>query len=244
MENKDRSELEVKRGEYADRLMKQALLDICAEEGGRMETNVRTDAPADIRAEKRARTLMRRMRAYSALRSVCRFVPRAAAAAAALILISGALITGALAVSPGVRVYVTNFIFSIEGSEVRMIAQRGDAGIEVPEGWTGEYFPSYIPEGFVMSGLSDLPSSQQVIYKNDDGMIIILEEAKDAIRFKVDPGEYTVDNVYINGELMERILSDKGMTYMWSYGGRGFCLRYSGDNAAAREIVRSVTRIK
>lgn len=240
------------RGECGDSLLRLALMELYAEEA---ESAAACADDGAMLPDKMSRMLSERIRIRRAVEGICHAVPRAIGIAAAMIVISCAFVTGALAVSKTARDYLKNYIFSIDGNQVQLVASDNGSGfdapgvfsddalVRIPGEWKGDYYPSYIPDGFELLGLTDGDSSRYVLYTNECGESFEFEESENTIRFLVDTEEIDIDTADIDGMEIKRIQNKAEVMYLWSYGGKALCLRYDGDNDLAFEIVRSVRKI-
>ncbi|NLD59794.1 MAG: hypothetical protein GX647_09095 [Clostridiales bacterium] len=80
-------------------------------------------------------------------RFLSKALPRAARIAAAVICVFYLGLTVAYAAIPAVRHRVFQLLIRFEETHAQISLEPGDA-FEVPEAWTGEYFPTYVPSGF------------------------------------------------------------------------------------------------
>ena len=90
----------------------------------------------------------KRQRRRSAIR---RAMPRVALIASCLILVLTIALPIAIASSPVLRSRVMRLLVEVDDVQGKArfeFSADPDAAFDVPEGWTGEYFPSYIPDGF------------------------------------------------------------------------------------------------
>ena len=111
------------------------------------------------------RRLNRRLRRRSLRRFAVRTLPKAGRAAACLILVFYIGLTVAVATVQSVRVDLMRFFVRIDGGQASFGFETSDDHLDVPSGWNGYYYPSYIPDGYVLTGVFD----DSVVYQNPAG---------------------------------------------------------------------------
>lgn len=87
------------------------------------------------------------------IQMVRRIIPKVVQAAACLILVLGVAVPVALATSATFRSSVMQLLIQFDNDEGVVnfsFIEDKEAAFYVPEGYTGEYYPSYIPDGFVV----------------------------------------------------------------------------------------------
>ena len=104
-------------------------------------------------------------------------MPRMALVASCLILVLTIALPIAIASSPVLRSRVMRLLVEVDeeqGYARFEFVEAPDAAFDVPEGWLGEYFPSYIPDGFTVWYMDDNVAS--VEYRSADGSQFFIGE--------------------------------------------------------------------
>ena len=130
--------------EETQRLLDEPEAELSAEEE-RLADGILAQAFQKAEEREKAR---KRVRRNAAIR---RAIPRLALIASCLILVLTIAVPIAIASSPVLRSRVMRLIVQMDEEQGKarfVFVADPDAAFDVPEGWTGEYFPSYIPDGF------------------------------------------------------------------------------------------------
>lgn len=117
------------------------------------------------------RTLKRRSRAAR----VREGLSAAMKIAAVIVLIVSFSFGTALAVSPELREIVIEYLTYVTDSYVEVGAEKNEAALQVPDGWLGDYFPTYVPTGYELVDCRAASNYSKIIYKNALGAEIILK---------------------------------------------------------------------
>ncbi len=182
-------------------------------------------AKALAASEKRSRLENRKRRAKTAKK----FLVRAAEVAACIILIIGIAMPIAIAHSPAFRAKVMQLIMELDaekGEAYFSFAEDGQASFPVPESWTGQYYPSYIPQGFEVYEFD--PFFQMIQYQRDEEQILyFIENTEDSDMLAGLDGS-TIEPITINGYpgyIIDGVTSDgitHTVTIVWQYETRWF----------------------
>ena len=109
------------------------------------------------------------------------------------------------------------------------------SGASAPEGWTGKYYPKYIPEGYNMYDVID----DTVNYVNGYKSIYFSEYDENAdVGF--DLSEYELLYSQVNGVRAYVGAGDVTTIVIWDYGDRGFVLEGWENVKDMLEVARSV----
>ena len=113
------------------------------------------------------------------------------------------------------------------------------SGASAPEGWTGKYYPKYIPEGYNMYDVID----DTVNYVNGYKSIYFSEYDENAdIGF--DLSEYELLYSQVNGVRAYVGAGDVTTIVIWDYGDRGFVLEGWENVKDMLEVARSVAIVE
>ncbi len=186
------------------------------------------------------RRLNRRLRRRGLRRFAARTLPKAGKAAACLILIFYIGLTVAVATVESVRVDLMQFFVRIDGGRASFGFEASDGHLDVPSGWNGYYYPSYIPDGYVLTGVFD----DSVVYQNRAGIELRFCDSDPDTRWTVDTENAEIESVTINGR--PAVLIRKGMwtTIVWSIDSRCLIVDCAGTKDAALTIAKSVVMIR
>ena len=164
-------------------------------------------------------------------------------AAACLVLLLGIAIPVAFATVPSFRSAVMKLIIQYDETEqlVNLSFEKDETSeFEVPAQWIGEYFPSYIPEGFVMTEIYDFPAS--VTYVSEDGGEISFFELDENTAAGVGTEGAEVSYIDLIGTSALKLADDKGMSLTWSNDERWFML--DADGISEDEVNRIAVSVK
>lgn len=194
-------------------------------------------APSALAAIRRS---LRRDRARHALTKT---LPRVGRVAAALLLVFYIGLSTAVATVESVRISFAKFIMNI-GSEY---AELGfdDTSVEyaeVPAEWPGSYYPSYIPEGFVLRETDR--NLWEVEFSDAVGNRLSFSELGPDTYTNIDTEDSELEFIELHGA--QALVAEKaGRTFVtWSVDNRYFIVRLEGPRQEAIEIARSVRMIK
>ncbi len=112
----------------------------------------------------------------------------------------------------------------------------------VPADWKGTYYPTYIPEGFEISYISD--ASGYVTYQNAVQKTLIFEELEGVAGDGLDMEGSDETEILLNGQLA--ILSEGAgdASIFWTVEDRYFLLTFQGETDEAIRIAESVRKIR
>lgn len=212
------------------------------EKADRKEEQIHPDIAYQMFLDKLERET-RKERKKKKIQEARKVISRLALIGACIVIVIGIAVPIAIANVETVRVHVMELLISIqeEYTEVSMVENEA-AAFDVPSAWQGEYYPSYIPEGFALTRINNTGST---VYFTDEG-------GDRRIRF----GEYTSD-VYANIDSEDAELTyvtigaaealvvekENTITVVWSLNNKYFVLRVDGSKEEALRIAQSVYKI-
>lgn len=109
--------------------------------------------------------------------------------------------------------------------------------IEVPQDWEGDFYPTYIPEGFAFCSIS----SMGVCYMNDEGSVLVFDENLYGGQVKIDTEAAELSAAHINGSEAMIVEKDGIVTVIWSANNRCFVIELQGAKEEALRVATSVT---
>jgi len=241
------------RAEYQKVLISQAMREIRNEEAD----SLLECSPDDQRylefleanREKRMEKMMRRLRWISLKKQLFTLVPRTMRFAVAALGILCIGLTTAFASSETFRVRVFS-MFAEDHGQYTAIGLREDEqkAFDVPNGWEGMYYPSYIPAEFEIESVDSSFGREFSVYmrdKNNSDVRLIFEEMSENNEMNVDTENAKVYYTEIHGNTA--LVSVKtGVTIVtWNEQNRMFSVIIDGEaEKDALKVAKSVTRIK
>ena len=241
------------RAEYQKVLISKAMREIRDEEADSLLEN----SPEDQRylefletsREKRMKKMMRRLRWISLKKQFFTVAPRTMRFAVAALGILCIGLTTAFASSETFRVRVFS-MFAEDHGQYTAIGLREDEqnAFDVPNGWEGMYYPSYIPAEFEIESVDSSFGREFSVYmrnKNNSDVRLIFEEMSENSEMNVDTENAKVYYTEIHGNTA--LVSVKtGVTIVtWNEQNRMFSVIIDGEaEKDALKVAKSVTRIK
>ena len=122
---------------------------------------------------------------------------------------------------------------------LKLIEDEG-ASWDVPAEWRGEYYPSYISEGYVLTEID--PMVNKVIYNNTSGDILSFGEYSEDEEISLDSENATISYATVNGN-NTLIIEKDDTTITWSNGEKYFIVRSKLSRNETLKISASVRRI-
>lgn len=241
------------RAEYQKVLISKAMREIRDEEAD----SLLESSPEDQRylefletsREKRMKKMMRRLRWISLKKQFFTVAPRTMRFAVAALGILCIGLTTAFASSETFRVRVFS-MFAEDHGQYTAIGLREDEqkAFDVPNGWEGMYYPSYIPAEFEVESVDSSFGREFSVYmrdKNNSDVRLIFEEMSENNEMNVDTENAKVYYTEIHGNTA--LVSVKtGVTIVtWNEQNRMFSVIIDGEaEKDALKVAKSVTRIK
>ncbi len=153
-------------------------------------------------------------------------------------------LTTVFAVTPSFQIAVRDLL-------IRVTDQYAEIGIKdnrtmiVPQGWTGEYFPSYIPKGFRLQQKSENAMAFSFVeYKDATGKFIIYFEAQEGSRSNIDTEGARITTTTVHDHEAMVVEKENRITVSWVEDERYFVIMFDGEMSEAISIARSVQRVR
>ena len=150
-----------------------------------------------------------------------RWIPRMIEVAACLALVFAIAMPVAIANSAEFRSRVLRLLFEVDEEQGGMyfrFTEDPDAAFDVPEEWTGNYFPAYIPDGFSFWKMN--PYMQAAEYRNEKGNQIFFNEFTEDTSGLAGTENSEITYIELNGSMAQVIDGyDDGMhtvTITWA----------------------------
>jgi len=171
-----------------------------------------------------------------------RVLPRIVNVAACIILILGIAAPFAVAHVDAIRVRVMELLIDIQDDHTELsFKEDEEKEFYVPAEWTGLCYPSYIPDGFVLTEMGKL--NCYVVYKDENGRKINFSEYAEADSVSINSENAELSYPVINGMdvfLIERPLS---VIATWATEERFYVLTVNVPKEEAIAIIEGVRRI-
>lgn len=165
--------------------------------------------------------------------------------ATALLLAFAVSLGTAMAVSGEVRVEVMRLLYRVtpKYTEISM-AEDEDAAFFVPADWTGSYYPSYIPEGYVFHSVDGEDVIRAAVYTSIDDKIMYFDENNITVEGNIDTEGYDIKEIEVNGHTALLAFKEGKSKVIWQTENRMLVLTITEDAKTALKIAQSVRRIK
>ena len=239
------------RAEYQKVLISKAMREIRDEEAD----SLLECSPEDQRylefleanREKRMEKMMRRLRWISLKKQFFTVVPRTMRFAVAALGILCIGLTTAFASSETFRVRVFS-MFAEDRGQYTAIGLREDEqkAFDVPNGWEGMYYPTYIPDGFEVINVENL--SEQIFlisFENKNNEYLTFEEMTEDAESNIDTENARVYYTEIHGNTALVSVKADLTIVSWNEQNRILSVVFDGEmEEDALKVAKSVTRIK
>lgn len=239
------------RAEYQKVLISKAMREIRDEEAD----SLLECSPEDQRylefleanREKRMEKMMRRLRWISLKKQLFTVVPRTMRFAVAALGILCIGLTTAFASSETFRVRVFS-MFAEDHGQYTAIGLREDEqnAFDVPNGWEGMYYPTYIPDGFEVINVENL--SEQIFlisFENKNNEYLTFEEMTEDAESNIDTENAQVYYTEIHGNTALVSVKADLTIVSWKEQNRILSVVFDGEvEEDALKVAKSVTRIK
>lgn len=180
-----------------------------------------------------------------ALRLAKAALPRLGKALAVLLIIFAIGMPAAIATVQPVRARVMELIFEIERQYTRVsLQEKPGSGVEVPAEWGGEYYPSYIPEGYEVDEVVDLLGIQDILFISQVGGRFSFSELGADSGSNIDTENASIKYIMIKGNPGLLAVKEGKSVVSWADFDRYFVVSGNLSGEEAMQIADSVVRIK
>ncbi|NLO85690.1 MAG: DUF4367 domain-containing protein [Clostridiales bacterium] len=240
--------------DYEELLLRMAFARIQEEKTAKLEDEIalQQDTPSAMDDElasmrpKVLRTISNAILQANVKTFATRTLPKAARLAAACLLIFFIGLTTAIATIPSVRVKVLELVYSMEKEYTQITLQEAsEALFDVPAEWQGAYYPSQIPEIFLLENIDTGPGVFSAEYRDSTRtkVLVFSEQGEDSVA-RVDTVNADVEYTFIHGSLALVSQKSEKTTIVWQEFDQYFILTYPGEKSDAIEMAESVYRVK
>ena len=186
------------------------------------------------------RRIDRQLRKRQARRFARKTLPRFGKIAACLLLTFYVGLTVAVAAVQSVRVELLQFILSIEEKYTSFGFESTEEYIEVPSEWNGYYYPSYVPEGFVIGRIF----SDEIEYEGPHQETLVFSEHGIDTRGTIDTEDAILNTMLIHGRPAMIVEKDIWTTIIWNVGNHCLIVEFTGEKEEAIKFAESVVMIR
>ncbi len=166
-------------------------------------------------------------------------------AVASVILIINIGLTIAVAASNEVRVRVINFLTEINESYMSM--GFGETGEEttIPVDWSENYFPSSIPEGYVIKQYAPHEGSSHIVYENPEGYELSISVYGTDVTCNINVEQASISYAFVHDVTATVLHQSYGMIdIIWATGDHYFIVSSNEDYETALSVASSMALIK
>ena len=108
----------------------------------------------------------------------------------------------------------------------------------MPSGWQGDYYPTYIPDGYEVSYIGRY--SATVEFSNTEGNVLTFNECSESDQFNIDSENALMSYELINGQQVFVIDRTTSATVAWSNGSKLFIVTGHISTEELLKIAESV----
>ena len=238
--------------EYEDSLFKLIMHDVAEKEGQLFleeKEKLKNDPeflPSQAAVQKFSQQLdtqLKKPQAYDRRRRIWQALNRAAVAMLIVIVIFFTTV----ATVEAVRVRVLNFLMDIQKQYTSFQLKESSSGSEGSStivDWRGAYVPTYIPDGYEVSAVSDGKLLKTIEFKNPQGSLITYTELSEGTKPALDTEDASFfEAVSVNGHEGTLVLKDPLVTIIWAMQDRMFMIRGEMEKDMAVKMAEGVKSI-
>ena len=116
-----------------------------------------------------------------------------------------------------------------------------ELAFNVPEGWSGEYYMTYIPEGFEIYDLVEFAAI--IEYRNEEGRMLIFSDYTSGTSASTDIENADTWYTTVQGKKAYVISKNGRCTIVWAIDDRFFRVNFDGSYEETLKIAESVRKI-
>lgn len=187
------------------------------------------------------RRLQRKQRNKKALQTARKTMRFAAA-----VFLAGCIGLGtAMAISSEVRVTVMKLLYKItpQYTEIQLIPDE-TASFNVPADWTGEYYPSYVPDDYEFHSIQVMESIRTACYTSGEDKALIFHENDEDVKSNIDTEGYEVKTIELNGQTALLAVKEGRSVVIWQAEKKFLYLTIPENEEIALKVAKGVKRIK
>jgi len=171
-----------------------------------------------------------------------KIVPRIINVAACIVLMLGITVPYAIANVEAIRVRVMQMLIDYQEGHIDVsLIEDEDASFDVPAGYLGEYFPSYLPEGCEIVSVSSLCAA--VDFRTASGGGMYFDENDEGAATSYNTSNAIISATSINGNMATIIDKGNSVSIIWSNGIYYFNILGAPNVEEAIKMAESVRKI-
>ncbi|TEB11196.1 DUF4367 domain-containing protein [Pelotomaculum propionicicum] len=238
--------------EYEDSLFKLVMHDAAEKEGQLFleeKEKLKNDPeflPSKEATQKFSQQLdaqLKKSKAYARRRRIWQALNIAAVAMLIMLVILGTTV----ATVEAVRVRVLNFLMDIQQEYTSFQlkdSSSGSEGSSTTIDWHKAYVPTYIPDGYEVSAISNSEPLKRIEFKNPQGVLITYMELSEGNKPALDTENASAfEPVSINGHEGSLIVKNSLVTVIWAMNDRMFMIRGQMEKDTAVKMAEGVKYI-
>lgn len=197
------------------------------------------------RMEPRILLMMRKLQRKQKNKDLIQYTRKVMRFAAAVFLVACISLGTAMAVSSEVRVTVMKLLYNItpQYTEIQLVPDES-ASFNVPADWTGDYYPSYIPNDYEFHSLQVIGSIRTTYYTSGKDKALIFHENDEGVESNIDTEGYEVKTIELN-DRVALLATKKGRSVViWQAEKRFLYLTIPENEEIALKVAKGVRRIK
>lgn len=170
-------------------------------------------------------------------------VKKYASRAAAVLL--GLILTSAI-VTMSVEAFRVRFLnLFIESSEDhnRIDYIESEVSLELPEGWNGVYYPTYLPEGYNLLDAQASEHTKMVMFIDPDNELLIFTQNSNDMGMNIDSEKSDIEMVPINDNDGYLTNKDGMITISWTENGTVLTLEGTEEISAMIKIAEKIKKV-
>ncbi len=149
--------------------------------------------------------------------------------AALIVLYFNLSLTVAVASSSTFRSYLSQFFIQTNNKSSEIGFLIADTTINIPDNWSANIFPTYIPEGYnLVESVSNL-AINSTLYINEEGKVLSIEINEKNTRVDLDTENAIISSAQIHGTDATIFGKEGKNTIVWPYGDQ-FIIIYMDDS--------------
>lgn len=171
-----------------------------------------------------------------------RSIPRIIEVAACLVLVMGIAAPFAIANVEAIRVKVMELLIDIQEDHTALqFVENEDAAFYVPVEWQGNYYPTFIPEGFMLEDINMLGDEATFVNQNGDSISYGEYDADDCV--DINSENASLSYTTVNGANTFVVEREDYVILSWNTEEKFFVIIADTTVEEALSIAQSVRRI-